>query len=216
MLDEPRGHASGAGQEDQRHRSANGQAHRRLDVDKSGCPAGLERHGKAVVAHATAAERRRGKDSIIQTPIGQVDLGLPITARAVNFGLEAERRYLAERREGQPMQFAAAFRLCHDQAPMLGPDPCPRGSPNGFHGACRINFLPAVSRASHRRPAVKFTRLASTSKARRPRRGSRSLRLVVLFRDGLLACADDYTSPACGDDYTSRAGWRFLKAGLIQ
>ena len=56
------------------------QEHRRLDVDKSGCPARLERHGKAAVAHATAAERRRGKDSIIQTPIGQVDLGLPITA----------------------------------------------------------------------------------------------------------------------------------------
>jgi hypothetical protein len=56
------------------------QEHRRLDVDKSGCPARLERHGKAVVAHATAAERRRGKDSIIQTPIGEVDLGLPITA----------------------------------------------------------------------------------------------------------------------------------------
>jgi hypothetical protein len=62
----------------------------------------------------------------------------------VNFDLEAERRYLAKRREGQPMQFAAAFRLCHDQAPMLGPAPCPRGSPNGFHAACRINFLPAV------------------------------------------------------------------------
>jgi hypothetical protein len=80
VLDEPRGHASGTGQEDQRHLSANRQEHRRLDVDKSGCPAGLERHGKAVVAHATAAERRRGKDSIIQTPIGQVDLCLPITA----------------------------------------------------------------------------------------------------------------------------------------
>jgi hypothetical protein len=85
-----------------------------------------------------------GKDSIIQTPFGRVDLGLPITARAVNFGLEAERRYLAKRCEGQPMQFAAAFRICHAQAPMLGPDPCPRGSSNGFHVACRINFLPAV------------------------------------------------------------------------
>jgi hypothetical protein len=36
VLDEPRGHASGAGQEDQRHLSANRQEHRRLDVDKSG------------------------------------------------------------------------------------------------------------------------------------------------------------------------------------
>ena len=63
----------------------------------------------------------------------------------MNFGLEAERRYIAKRREGQPMQFAAAaFRLRHDQAPMLGPDPYPRESPNGFHVACRINFLPAV------------------------------------------------------------------------
>jgi hypothetical protein len=62
----------------------------------------------------------------------------------VNFDLEAERRYLSKRRDGQRMQFAAAFRLRHDQAPMLGPDPCPRGSPNGFHAACRINFLPAV------------------------------------------------------------------------
>src|SRR5258708_27532349 len=86
----------GAGQEDQHYLSADWQEHRRLDVDKSGCPAGLERHGKAAVAHATAAERLRGKDSIIQTPIGQVDPGLPITARAVNFGLEAERRYLAK------------------------------------------------------------------------------------------------------------------------
>jgi hypothetical protein len=80
VLDKPRGHASGAGQEDQRHLSANRQEHRRLDVDKAGCPARLERHGKTVVAHATAAERRRGKDSIIQTPIGSVDFGLPITA----------------------------------------------------------------------------------------------------------------------------------------
>jgi len=80
VLDEPRGHASGAGQEDQRHLPANRQEHRRLDVDKSGGPAGLERHGKAVVAHATAAERRRGKDPITQTPAGRVDLALPITA----------------------------------------------------------------------------------------------------------------------------------------
>jgi hypothetical protein len=58
---------------------------------------------------------------------GYVDLGLSITARAVNFGLEAERRYLAKRREGQPMQFATAFRLRHDQAPMLGPAPVPEG-----------------------------------------------------------------------------------------
>jgi hypothetical protein len=80
VLDEPRGRASEAGQEDQRHLSADRQEHRRLDVDKSGCPAGLERHGKAVVVHATAAERRRGKDPITQTPVGRVDLGLPITA----------------------------------------------------------------------------------------------------------------------------------------
>ena len=60
-----------------------------------------------------------------------------IAGGAVDRRLEPEGGYLAKRREGQRMQFAAAFRLCHDQAPMLGPDPCPRGSPNGFHVACR-------------------------------------------------------------------------------
>jgi len=62
----------------------------------------------------------------------------------MDFDLEAERPYLAKRREGQRMQFAAAFRLRHDQAPMLGPAPYPRASPNGLHAACRINFLPSV------------------------------------------------------------------------
>jgi hypothetical protein len=145
------------------------------------------RHGEAVVAHATAAERRRGKDSTIQTSIGQVDLGLSITARAVNFGLEAEHRHLAKRREGQPMPFTAAFRLRHDQAPMLGPDPCPRGSPNGFRAACRINSLPAVpapNRLGANRPqslgANGVSSIGTVAKIRRERAKSSALGSLIL------------------------------------
>jgi hypothetical protein len=62
VLDEPRGHASGTGQEDQRHLSANRQEHRRLDVDKSGCPAGLgaarQSPGRARHCSGTAPRQR--------------------------------------------------------------------------------------------------------------------------------------------------------------
>jgi hypothetical protein len=89
----------------------------------------------------------------------RINATMLIAARTVDHRLEPKRRYLPERREGQPMQFAAAFRLYHDQAPMLGPDPCPRGSPNGFHAACRIDFLP--SELAHLRPTkLRISRVA--------------------------------------------------------
>jgi hypothetical protein len=61
VLDEPRGHAPEAPQEDYRHLSANGREHRSLDTDTAIPFARLERYGKAVVAHAgAAAPARRG------------------------------------------------------------------------------------------------------------------------------------------------------------
>src|SRR5882757_4641735 len=57
----------------------------------------------------------------------RIDGTMLIAGGAVDRRLEPKGGYLAKRREGQRMQFAAVFRLCHDQAPMLGPDPVPEG-----------------------------------------------------------------------------------------
>jgi hypothetical protein len=98
----------------------------------------------ASVPDLGAAESGRCEAAVAKMLGCRINWAMLVATGAVNPRPEPERRYLAKHREGQRMQFPAAFRLRHDQAPMLGPAPYPRASPNRFHAACRINFLPAV------------------------------------------------------------------------
>src|SRR5882757_4552655 len=138
MVDLPR-RLTRSAQEGEVILAADREQHSRLDLDGTGAATDI-----AGVPDVGAAKSCRRETAAAKMLCHGVDGPMLVAAWTEDHGLESERQYLSECREGQRMQFAAAFRLRHDQAPMLGPAPCPRGSPNGFYVACRINCLPAV------------------------------------------------------------------------
>jgi hypothetical protein len=130
MVDLPRRLTRPAEQEGEVVLAADREQHSRHGLDGTGAATDI-----ACVPDVGAAKSCRRETAAAEMLCHGVDGPMLVAAWTEDPGLESERQHLSECREGQRMQFAAAFRLRHDQAPMLGPAPCPRGSPKGFHVA---------------------------------------------------------------------------------
>ena len=80
----------------------------------------------------------------VSTPIANTPTSTPVSGESIKGRKASPTAAPPNVVNGSGRSLPPPFAFAMTEAPMLGSNPCPRGSANGFHVACRINFLPAV------------------------------------------------------------------------